>query len=244
MKLIVTGATGFVGTEVIRQDLDNPAVTSIIALTRNPISIPSNAGTTTNASKLQSIILKDWSGSYPEYVKDAIKGAGACIWTLAVTPSKSKGMDFKNVTEICHDYTIEGLKTIAGIANKPFRFIYTSGVTIERDQSKTLLFLSDYRLMRGRVGNAILQFAEQHTPDVQVAITKSGAIDGPGRAGVMNLMLKASFDMFGLMPRVHVSELAAVSIEMCLNGIEKETLWSGDLVEMAQALLVEEDYLR
>jgi hypothetical protein len=37
---------------------------------------------------------------------------------------------------------------MAAVGNKPFRFVYTSGVTIERDQTKSLPFLAEYRLMR------------------------------------------------------------------------------------------------
>lgn len=81
---------------------------------------------------------------------------------LAVTPSQSKDMDFAEVTTICYDYTVNGLAEMTAHARKPFRFIYTSGVTVERDQSKTALpFLSEYRLMRGRTENAILDFAKQ-----------------------------------------------------------------------------------
>lgn len=68
--------------------------------------------------------------------------------TLAVTPSQSKEMDFGDVTKICSDYTINGLTNMAALANKPFRFVYTSGVLIERDQSKSLPLLAEYRLMR------------------------------------------------------------------------------------------------
>lgn len=57
-------------------------------------------------------------------------------------------MDFADVTTICSDYTINGLVNMAALANKPFRFIYTSGVMTERDQEKSFPFLSDYRLMR------------------------------------------------------------------------------------------------
>lgn len=59
-------------------------------------------------------------------------------------------MDFADVTEICSDYTINSLTNMAALANKPFRFVYTSGILIERDQSKTLPMLGDYRLMRVR----------------------------------------------------------------------------------------------
>ncbi|KAL8984099.1 MAG: hypothetical protein Q9205_001837 [Flavoplaca limonia] len=67
---------------------------------------------------------------------------------------------------------------MAAHASKPFRFIYTSGVTVERDQEKTLPFLSEYRLMRGRVENAVLDFAKQHEDQgVEVTVAKPGGIE-------------------------------------------------------------------
>jgi len=57
-------------------------------------------------------------------------------------------MDFKDVTEICYDYTINGLSNMAALANKPFRFVYTSGIMIERNQNASLPVFADYRLMR------------------------------------------------------------------------------------------------
>jgi hypothetical protein len=50
---------------------------------------------------------------------------------------------------------------MAQVANQPFRFVYTSGVTVERDQSKTLSFLSDYRLMRVSFAFPFLQLLDQ-----------------------------------------------------------------------------------
>jgi nucleoside-diphosphate-sugar epimerase len=84
MKLIVVGATGFVGTEVIRQALRNPAVTSVIALARKPVLPPGDSGPHTDPSKLHSVVLEDWISPYPESVMEYLKGANACIWL--VTP--------------------------------------------------------------------------------------------------------------------------------------------------------------
>jgi hypothetical protein len=77
MKLIVAGSTGYVATEVIRQAISNPKITSIIALARRETAVPADAGE--NASKLKSVICNDFS-NYPEDVKKELAGANACIW--------------------------------------------------------------------------------------------------------------------------------------------------------------------
>ena len=84
MKLIVTGGTGLLGTEVILQCVKNPKVTSIIALSRRPVPVPENAGDGADTSKLKSIILKDFT-KYPDDVKAQLADADACIW-YALTP--------------------------------------------------------------------------------------------------------------------------------------------------------------
>ena len=76
MKLIVTGATGFVATEVIRQALCRKDITSIIAVARKPVTAPSDAA---DPSKLRSVIVSDY-GTYSDAVTAEFQGADACIW--------------------------------------------------------------------------------------------------------------------------------------------------------------------
>ncbi len=77
MKLIITGATGYVGTEVLRQSLRHPLVTSVVAVSRKPVSPPADAGA--DLSKLKNVVLKDYD-DYPDEAKKEFAGAGACIW--------------------------------------------------------------------------------------------------------------------------------------------------------------------
>lgn len=79
MKLIVSGATGLLGTEVIRQSLSNPKITSILALTRRPVPVPTNLGKDADASKLKNLVLEDFT-KYPDDVKKEFGDADACIW--------------------------------------------------------------------------------------------------------------------------------------------------------------------
>lgn len=71
MKIIVTGATGTIGSAVLQQAIENPAVTSIIALTRRPVD--------TSSTKVKNIIHTDFL-QYDDAVVSELKGAQACIW--------------------------------------------------------------------------------------------------------------------------------------------------------------------
>ncbi|KAL8657863.1 MAG: hypothetical protein Q9226_001496 [Calogaya cf. arnoldii] len=148
MKLIVTGATGLVGSEVICLALRNPAVTSVVAIARNPVLAPADAESESQTPKLPSVVLESWTSPYPETVIRHTNPYLGISRALAVTPSQVKDMDCSDVTTICYDYTMSGFTLLTAYASKPFRSIYTSGVTVERDQEKTLPFLSEYRLMR------------------------------------------------------------------------------------------------
>ena len=79
MKLIIAGASGFVGAELVRQSLENSRITSVVALARRPTFPPENLKSSVNINKLQSVVLNDF-GSYPEDVKKHFTGADACIW--------------------------------------------------------------------------------------------------------------------------------------------------------------------
>lgn len=74
MKLIVAGATGLVGSEIIRQSLQISAITQVIALARKPVHLDHK-----NASKLKNVVIKDYT-EYPDSVKAELAGADACIW--------------------------------------------------------------------------------------------------------------------------------------------------------------------
>lgn len=92
MKLIVAGSTGFVATELIRQALSNPAVTSIVALARRETAVPPNAGPGADATKLKPVVCEDF-GNYSESVKRELAGADACIWYTNLPPPHIRSLN-------------------------------------------------------------------------------------------------------------------------------------------------------
>lgn len=76
MKLIVVGATGFVGGEVVRQALRIPQFSSVVALSRRAIDpAPAEQGSAT----FKNVIVRDYD-KYSEDVKKELAGAAACVW--------------------------------------------------------------------------------------------------------------------------------------------------------------------
>lgn len=75
MKLVIAGATGFVGTEVVRQAVHHPSITSVIALGRRATTIPEPS------PKFKSVECDNFS-TWPDHVKEQLKGADACIWCV------------------------------------------------------------------------------------------------------------------------------------------------------------------
>lgn len=76
MKLIVTGSTGLVGAEIIRQALEMKEITQIIAVARKPVQVAEGSDPT---SKVKSVVIRDY-GEYTEEVKAEFAGADVCIW--------------------------------------------------------------------------------------------------------------------------------------------------------------------
>lgn len=145
MKLIITGATGFVATEVVRQSLLHPGITKVVAVARKPVDVPEGI----DGSKLENVTVEGYD-EYPPAVREAFAGADACIWTVAVNFNKTGDYaDQEAVRKITQDYTMEGLKAMhEAKTKKPFRFLYVSGSLSQRDQSQAPLLWSEYRLMR------------------------------------------------------------------------------------------------
>lgn len=75
MKIILTGCTGFIGSEVLAQCLAHPDISSITALSRRPL--PSTPQFTN--PKLKVVIPQDFT-TYPESILEELRGADGCIW--------------------------------------------------------------------------------------------------------------------------------------------------------------------
>ncbi|KAJ5584340.1 uncharacterized protein N7459_004140 [Penicillium hispanicum] len=232
MKLVIGGSTGYVATELIRQGLKNPAITSIVALGRR--ETPAPPGSELAAAKLNSVVCNNFE-SYPSNVKHELENADACIWTIAVTPMKLQTTPFEETCKICRDYATTAIRTLDGLRLKPtgpLRFLYMSGHFAPRRREEVPKQLQDhglinYGLLRGEAETLILAYGDQSEGAVQSCVVKPGLIDSPERE---------TREIPGL-PHIDLPQIAAALLDQVINGFEKSTLTNDDLVRIGQKAL-------
>ncbi|KAJ5083596.1 hypothetical protein N7456_013023 [Penicillium angulare] len=206
MKIILAGSTGFIGREALNQCLQNPAITSVVALSRR--DLPAH-------DKLKVTLMKDFA-SYSASVRQDIKDAEACIWTIGLIPSTAfKDDDGATARRVSIEYTMAAAKAFQESCRKPFRFIYVSGAGAEQDQAKSLWVMRDYRRIRGLVESELLNFARTH-PDFTSYIMRPAMV-------ISNKTTPHSL-LFGLGPSIRVDAIAKSMVELAIDGGEK-TVW-------------------
>ncbi|KAL7820164.1 hypothetical protein V8C44DRAFT_315648 [Trichoderma aethiopicum] len=238
MKLIVVGSSGFVGKEVVRQALANPAVTSVVGLSRRETPVPESLEGSSDANKLTSIVVDDFM-NYSDAVKQHLANADACIWLMAVTPNKSATMPWDQVRKVCLDYTIHGLEELSKArrndTSKPLTFIYVSGANAERDPAKKPWLLGEYCIMRGEVEARVLEFAKTSNNAIEACIVKPGFIrDAEHGSFLLNTFQNVLSGVIRV-PVNYLHDVAATLLAQAMEGVEKETLECADIVRIGSS---------
>ncbi|CAK5273547.1 unnamed protein product [Mycena citricolor] len=224
MKLIIVGATGFVGKEILSQASKHPKITSIVTVSRSAIAAPEGVA----AGKFESVVVSDYD-QYTEEAKKAFAGADGCIWTVGLTPPKYMALGPEEGKRVSYTATLAGLQAIADSSPaKPFRFCYMSGDAAVRDQSAKLEGeLAGFRLMRGDVENAVLAFAAKHA-GFEAASVRPGLITERAK-----LEASREFAKGHGWPTIVLEDCVSAMLHMVVNGFEKDPVSNDELTTLA-----------
>ncbi|KAK6535859.1 hypothetical protein TWF281_000109 [Arthrobotrys megalospora] len=225
MKVIVTGATGFLGTEILRQCVASPHITSVIALARRDLGPEWQA-----EKKITTLKVKDF-GAFSDEELEVLKGADGCFWTLGTTPDKAKSMTAEEMKTVNEDWPTNAAKAWSQWPlpdGRVFRFIYTSGFLASPAEAldQKLWFAEEMR--KGRAYTERNLFEIVKTGKLDVYLTKPAFITN-GEPLLGRLFLGRG--------SVSKEAMTACYIDLLLNGNEKKILLNADLRNIGAAAL-------
>ncbi|KAL8652906.1 MAG: hypothetical protein Q9226_004069 [Calogaya cf. arnoldii] len=208
MKIILTGPTGHIGSNVLRAAIAHPAITSIVAFSRRqlPTSFPDPR------DKLNVIIQSDFT-SYSDETLEACAGAEACIWGMGVG-------NMETSRSVIVDSTLAAAKAfvdakLAGEGRK-FRFVQLSGMFVEKDRKKKLWFLDEARKIRGETEVELMKMQKERSEALVVHVARPGGVTA--RDSLFPALLEP------LARLINVDDLAAKMLDVAINGHSNQTL--------------------
>ncbi|KAH7148183.1 hypothetical protein EDB81DRAFT_457584 [Dactylonectria macrodidyma] len=170
MHLILTGATGLVGSSVLDAMLKSTEVTKISILSRRPVPMADND------PRVNVIIHKDFTKFNPE-VLDKLQGADGAVWALGISQLKVTKDEYVKITK---DFPLAAAIALSQLSlkNKPFHFVYVSGGGATTTPG---LFTPFY----GRVkGEAEIALSKLRTSDFFVDSVRPAGVDPSNHAAI------------------------------------------------------------
>jgi len=219
MKVILTGATGFIGGEILAQCLDNTSISSLILLSRRPID---NLDLSSHP-KAKVIIMEDFK-SYPESAAREISDADACIWAMGT-------YDGRFDVEV--EYPTAFAKAILQEKRGgKFRYVHLGGAFTEEDQEKSLWFLPTARRGRGLGELKMRNYAKENGCEErwETFVMKPGGVLKKDLLRFLNWGILDSM-------MIRSDECAASMIDVALNGSEEGVWMNAAMVSKGRVLL-------
>ncbi|KAI5457034.1 hypothetical protein BGZ63DRAFT_82454 [Mariannaea sp. PMI_226] len=184
MKVIVTGATGVVGKEIVRQCLADVRITKVVILTRRAVSMDVESH-----PKTEVVMHQDFS-KYSEDLLRRLEGASACLWAIG-----GRSDQLETDKDMLHRVTVEfplaaatamseHIAAKAPVGTK-FSFVFCSQKTVEdrhHHNPAKLLFLSssssssDSRRQKGEAEKGLCEIADAHAQVFSAWILRPNAV--------------------------------------------------------------------
>ncbi|PHH84610.1 hypothetical protein CDD83_1659 [Cordyceps sp. RAO-2017] len=135
MHLILTGATGLVGSAVLDAMLRAKDVSKISIVSRRPVRMAEE-----RADPRVDVVLHRDFASWDAALLERLRGADGCVWALGISQTKVGADEYVRITR---DYALAAARAMAGLrspspdspappsdssgSGTPFRFVYVSG---------------------------------------------------------------------------------------------------------------------
>lgn len=217
MKIIVTGATGLIGSEVVRAAIADDTIDELILLVRNRPEL--------QHPKITIVLHKDFSDY--KGTEEFFAKADALIWCLGISQTQVTKKQYMTIT---YDYTKACIDFCRQI--KPsLRFVFVSGDGADRTERSRTLF----KRLKGKAENELL-----HSGLHEVIIARPDAVRPRHKNKKAPLAYKLVYPLFPLVEWLAPSKiiwsdvLGKALLQLAKKGHEKDTLENVELRELGK----------
>ncbi|MBX3232744.1 MAG: NAD-dependent epimerase/dehydratase family protein [Labilithrix sp.] len=218
MKVIITGATGYVGSGVLAECLRHPDVTSVLCVDRRPNE--------RHEAKLKQLVVRDFMDLAA--VKGELVGYDACFYCAGVS---SVGMSEEAYTKITHDMALHFAETVLAL-NPQMVLCHVSGMSTDGSEEGRVMWAR----VKGRAENALARLPFEAVYNFRPGIMKPDPDQGKVKA--LYRVLGALYPVLDVVAPRSVSTVADVGRAMihCVQrGYPKTVLEVPDIREAARA---------
>lgn len=184
MKIIITGATGMAGSELVRQAIIDDSIEQVVCLVRRPMEI--------KHPKIITVIHDDFLNY--DTVKNHFKLCDACLWCLGISQLQVTKSQYAVIT---YDYAVAAAKAMLEV-NPDIHFVFLSGNKADRTEKSKVLFAR----LKGKTENALLQLGFK-----KLTIARPDAIWPKHKNKNAPLAYKMAFPFFPLVERFAPSKI-------------------------------------
>ncbi|PYH44684.1 putative nucleoside-diphosphate-sugar epimerases [Aspergillus saccharolyticus JOP 1030-1] len=201
MHLILTGATGLIGSAALDAMLRTPEITRISILSRRPVRMAEEAGD----PRVQVLLHQDF-GVYGPETLTKLAGATGCVWALGVSQNAVTEGEYKRITR---DYALAAAEAFAGLpsaqqppqelvsvtasqtapsttptkGHAPFNFVFVSGAGASTTPNPGP-FVPLYGRVKGATERDLSQLM-QRTPALQAVSVRPAVVGPAGHTAIL-----------------------------------------------------------
>ena len=212
MKILITGATGLIGAELVRQGIADTAVAELILLVRNEPEI--------QHPKITVVIHHDffnYTGLEHYFSK-----ATAIVWCLGISQTQVSRQQYENITfgylDACTRFCLQ--------VHPSVRFVFVSGDGADRTEKSRTLF----KRIKGKAENALLGSGLK-----DIYIARPDAVRPKHKNKKAPLAYKLVYPLFPLVAKLAPNKviwsdvLARALLHIVKNGYDLNTAENIDL---------------